>query len=181
MKRDRFTVTVHDEDGPPALDITFDGSTPVLASQLRTDGEWYDAAVLDASFRLVEPSERDQADGGNSDGETPRGVFSLTHRVTGTYLLEVNIDPETLFSLVRSARDVDGEGSYSVRLSATNPEVPDDGTSVSGDVCDGEGGGTDEERGLRMPVVYDLDALFIYDENGDLLRQQSLIPSGVEL
>ena len=82
------------------------------------------------------------------------GVFSLTHRITGEYLLEVNADATDVLDLVDAARDR-GEDDASYRIQV--------------------------ERADENPVVYEMDALLVYDKEGDLLRQHSLIPSGVEL
>ncbi|MFC7058734.1 DUF5793 family protein [Halovenus salina] len=147
MRRDNFTVTVELPDADPdrpTLHIEYTGPTVTLTTQLTAeDGDLYPAEEIDAAFRLQDPL--DVADSA--------GVFSLTHRVTGEYLLEVNVSAETVLDLVDVARDADGEaGSYLVCI-----EREDD------------------------PIEHEMDALFVYDSQGDLLRQHSLIPSGVEL
>lgn len=148
MRRDNFTVTVRipDTDAePPALDIEYTGPASTLTSQLTDEsGGLYPADEIDTAFRLQDPL----------DGDDPTGVFGLTHRVTGEYLLEVNADAETILDLVQAARDTDdGTGSYHVRI----------------------------ERSDDDPVDHEMDSLLVYDSEGDLLRQHSLIPSGVEL
>jgi hypothetical protein len=79
-------------------------------------------------------------------------VVGLTHRLTGEFLLEVNADADDIFDLVEAARDGDEEPTYRVAVE------------------------TDEET-----TVYDKETLLVYDSDGNLLRGQSLIPSGVEL
>jgi hypothetical protein len=79
------------------------------------------------------------------------GVLSLTRRLTGEYLLEANADAEELLGVVSAARDA--ENTYAVRI----------------------------ERPADETVVYEKETLLVYDEEGSLLRQHSLIPSGVEL
>lgn len=148
MRRDNFTVTVRLPDADadrPGLDIEYTGPASTLTSQLTDEsGELYPADEIDTAFRL-----RDSL-----DSDDPTGVFSLTHRVTGEYLLEVNVDADTILDLVRAARDTsDGSGSYNVHI----------------------------ERRDEEPVDHEMDSLLVYDSEGDLLRGHSLIPSGVEL
>lgn len=148
MRRDHFTVAAESLDpadaDSPTLDIEYDGPKETLTAQLTEDsGEQITASEIDAAFRYQDDREADDA----------MGVCSLTHRVTGEYLLEVNAAGEDILDLVAAAREETDEGSYRVRIHRS----------------DGE------------PIVYDLDALLVYDAEGNLLRQHSLIPSGVEL
>jgi heat shock protein HspQ len=82
-------------------------------------------------------------------------VFSLSNRVTGEFVLEVNTDAGPVLDLVETAREgADGRGAcYRV-------VVRQDETDVA---------------------TYEKETLLVYDEEGNLLRQHSLIPSGVEL
>jgi len=89
----------------------------------------------------------------DSDDEDAVGAFSLTRRLTGAYLIEANADADAIRSLVAAARETDGDASYRVRVRPTDDE----------------------------PTVYQMTTLLVYDSNGELLRQRSLIPSGVEL
>ena len=147
MRRDNFTVTARlDPDaGSPTLDIEYTGPATTLTTQLTAEsGELYPSEEIDTAFRYQGPTE----------SEDVAGVFSLTHRVTGEYLLEVNVDAETILDLVRAARDADEDaGRYHVRI----------------------------ERAESDAIHHEMDALLVYDNEGDLLRQHSLIPSGVEL
>ena len=81
------------------------------------------------------------------------GVCSVTDRFTGEFVLEVNAESSTIEELVDAARDVPGETCYRVRIE--RPDEPD--------------------------VVWDKQALLVYDAEGNLVRDRSLIPSGVEL
>ena len=87
------------------------------------------------------------------ESATASGVLGLTHRLTGEFLLEVDADADAILDLVDAARASDDEdASYRVRIES------DDG-----------------------PTVFDKETLLVYDSDGNLLRGQSLIPSGVEL
>ena len=138
MRRDQFTVTTPSGEHP-TLDILYEVADEALDERLlSTDG--FTAAEIDAAFRLLEPLKPDT-----------EGVFSLTHRLTGEYLIESNARAETILALIDAAREGDDEPRYRVRI-----------------------------RGEEL-AIYDLDVLFVYDYEGRLLRQHSLIPSGVEL
>jgi hypothetical protein len=149
MRRDHFTVTARNvssgEPSKPTLAIGYDGPRETLTAQLTdVNDEVFVATDVDAAFRLQESREADD----------PTGVFSLTHRVTGEYLLEVNAKAEEILALVDTTRDRgEDDASYRIRI----------------------------ERAEDSPVVYEMDALLVYDDEGNLLRQHSLIPSGVEL
>jgi hypothetical protein len=80
------------------------------------------------------------------------GALSLTRRLTGEYLLEANADAGPILEVVAAARDAE-PARYAIRI-----DRPEDDT-----------------------VVYEKETLLVYDQHGSLLRQHSLIPSGVEL
>ena len=147
MRRDHFTVAAESLDpadaDSPTLDIEYDGPEETLTAQLTDDGDQITASDIDAAFRFQDDHEAADAD----------GVCSLTHRVTGEYLLEFNADSADILDLVAAAREETDEGNYRIRINRRDAE----------------------------PIVYELDALLVYDKNGNLLRQHSLIPSGVEL
>lgn len=149
MRRDHFTVVTESLDpaevATPTLDINYDGPEETLTSQLTTsDGELIPESEIDAGFRFQ----------GSPDEEDATGVFSLTHRITGEFLLEFIADTEDIIDLVQAARDGGEEdASYRIRIN----------------------------REAGQPVVYSLDSLLVYDADGNLRRKHSLIPSGVEL
>jgi len=179
MKREQFTVAVREETGPPSLDIAFDGPAEALSEQFgQGAGETVEEGDVDAAFRLVDRPETDEQ----------WGVFSLTHRLTGSYLLEVNVEATALSALVATARDDDG--TYRVRIAPAGDSKSTTGEAAGndaddGDLTTGDANGEDvvatDADGTEDPIVYNLEALLVYDENGDLLRERSLIPSGVEL
>ena len=90
------------------------------------------------------------------DAAEAAGVLSVADRVTGEFVLEVNAEADAVFAFVDDARESsagDADECYEVRITS-------DGETVFS---------TDK----RM--------LLVYDGDGSLLRQHSLIPSGVEL
>jgi hypothetical protein len=87
--------------------------------------------------------------------DAPNGVFAIADRVTGEYVLELNADAETVFAVTEAVADGDeNNGHYRVVIQ------------------------TDGEDEL---AAYDKSTLLVYDHNGELLRDRSLIPSGVEI
>ncbi|WP_254534820.1 DUF5793 family protein [Halomarina litorea] len=151
MRRDYFTLDVDtaDDDGRPTVTIEFDGPTGPFEERLTDEtGSLLDAVQVDVSYRLQAAEMRPEA----------TGVFSLTNRVTGDYVLEANVDAEVVLRLVEAARtggtdDEDEGGCYRVVVRTT-----------------------DGER-----LVHDKSTLLVYDEDGEVIRESSLIPSGVEL
>ena len=81
------------------------------------------------------------------------GVLSIARRLTGEFLLEANVDPEAIAELVEAAGARHGETRYRLVL----------------------GGDSRPERSLGKRT------LLVYDADGNLEREASLIPSGVEL
>ena len=143
MKRDQFNTSVRQKDGgPPIIDISYEGPANTLDEQLTRGDDQLTASDLDAAFRLRETAD-----------DTTSGVFGLTHRLTGAYLLEVNADAEAMAGLVSAAREADDDASYRVRIRPTD----------------------------ENPIDYEMSALLVYNSDGELLRKRSLIPSGVEL
>lgn len=151
MRRDYFTLDVEASgaDRKPTVTIEFDGPTGPFEERLTDEtGSLLEAAQVDVSYRL-------RTDEMTSDA---MGVFSVTNRITGDYVLEVNVGADVVMELVDTARatgedDEGGGGCYRVVV------VTEDG-----------------ER-----LVHDKSTLLVYDDDGEVLRGYSLIPSGVEL
>ena len=145
MRRDYFDIDVSGTEEPsadgPVLAIDYDGPDGLLADRLTSDDGTLDAGELDVTYRTKAP-----------DGGDGTGVLSIGNRLTGEDVLEVNVEPAVIESVVRAAGD--GEDTrYRLRLT------------------DAEGKST----------VYDKEILLVYDESGSLSRGRSLIPGGVEL
>jgi len=144
MRRDHFEVElsgVDESSNQPVISITYDGPDGMLADRLAAEDGTLDASELDVTYRLTA-----------SGDSGPTGVLSVTDRLTGDFVLETNVEPDAIESLVRAASD-DDEASYRIRLT------------------DGDGKST----------VYGKELLLVYDDEGSLRRGESLIPRGVEL
>lgn len=157
MRRDYFTLEVDnvdwvDEDGNPAkptVTIDFEGPASTLRGRLTAPGEEIlDAAETDVAYRLQSGEDEPDAE----------GVVSVTNRVTGDYVLELNEDADDVLRFIRAAREY-GKASDE-----------DDGHYKVDILIDGE-----------RVAAYGKNTFLVYDQEGNLMRQHSLIPSGVEL
>jgi hypothetical protein len=84
------------------------------------------------------------------------GVLSLANRATGEYILELNAPDREVLQFVRAARrysEAADDAGYAVALHRDGDEV----------------------------VTYEKDTFLVYDPDGNLRREDSLIPGGVEL
>ena len=157
MRRDYFELDVDNVtwvDGggdpeKPLVRIDFRGPREELERRLSDPSSTYlDAKETDVAFRLQDSLEASDA----------QGVVSVTNRVTGDFVLELNQTADDVLTFIRAAReygrasDSDG-GRYRVEVSIDGDEV----------------------------VVYEKQTFLVYDAEGNLLRSHSLIPSGVEL
>jgi hypothetical protein len=156
MRRDYFSLEVSNADWldgegdpeKPRVTITFEGPAQTLRSRLKgIEGDVLEAGETDAAYRFHEDEE----------GEAS-GVFGLTNRVTGEFILEVNEDPDTVTQFIQAARRYgervsDGDSRYEIRIQIDGEEV----------------------------ATYEKRTFLVYNQEGNLLRKESLIPSGVEL
>jgi len=146
MRRDYFTLGLqHVEDaadGQPIVHIEYDGPSDTVGTRLTSE------TAVDVAFRFQTPVDDADAD----------GVFSVADRMTGEFILEVNVAAEDILTLIDAAR------AYG--------EATNDTTECYSIQLDHDG-----DR------LYETDkrTLLVYDNDGSLLRQHSLIPSGVEL
>ncbi|WP_089785311.1 DUF5793 family protein [Natronobacterium haloterrestre] len=156
MRREHFTLDVDnvdwvdtdDEPRKPSVSIDFTGPATMLRERLTgTDGDVLEAGETDVALRLQDPL-----------GDDARGVVSVTNRITGEFILELNEAADDVLKFIRAARGYgeaanDDDGRYEVEI------------TLDGDPY----------------VTYDKRTFLVYDDEGSLLRQHSLIPSGVEL
>jgi hypothetical protein len=85
------------------------------------------------------------------------GVVSVTNRATGEFILELNEDADDVLRFISAARRY---GEETGRDATYVVELRRDGDPI---------------------VTYEKDTFLVYDSDGDLLRAESLIPSGIEL
>ncbi len=156
MRREHFTLDVSNVDWvetdgeprKPSVSIDFTGPATELRKRLTgPDGDVLEATETDTALRLQD-----------SLGSDAAGVVSVTNRITGEYVLELNEDAEDVLRFIRAARgygedDTEAEGRFEIKIT-----------------FDGEPFATFDKR-----------MFLVYDDDGNLLRQHSLIPSGVEL
>lgn len=92
----------------------------------------------------------------HEDNPDAQGVVGLTNRITGEFVLELNETAADVLRFVQAAREY-GEtaeaASYAVELTVDGEQL----------------------------AHYEKDTFLVYDADGNLLRRESLIPSGVEL
>lgn len=156
MRRDYFTLNVSDVDWvensgeprQPNVVIEFHGPAEDLRERFETEtGTLLSADETDVACRL-------QGDVSDEDSE---GVVSVTNRVTGDFILELNEDADSILTFINAARKygerTNGDGHYHVTVRIDDEEL----------------------------ATYEKDTFLVYNEEGDLLRKHSLIPSGVEL
>lgn len=157
MRRDYFTLEVSnvdwvDDDGDPAQPrVTIDFEGPATTLRERLTG---------MDDELLAAGETDVAFRLQSalDDEDAAGVVSVTNRTTGDFVLELNEEADDVLKFIRAARrygehDPESDGRYDVRIRIDGDEL----------------------------VIYDKRTFLVYNEEGNLLRNHSLIPSGVEL
>ncbi|WP_290814203.1 DUF5793 family protein [Halovivax sp.] len=156
MRREHFTLDVENVDWvetdgeprKPSVTIDFDGQATDLRERLTgPDDELLDGAETDVALRLQ-----------GSLGSGAEGVVSVTDRLTGDFILELNVDADDVLRFIRAARDYGedanaDDGRYEVTIRVDGEEL----------------------------VSYEKGTFLVYDDEGSLLRQHSLIPGGVEL
>lgn len=149
MRRDYFSLDIRPDEGVPTLQVDFEGSAQNLSERLQGTSGRLDARDVDVAYRLL-PTEDGAAFG--SDGT--EGVLSVTNRVTGAFILELNADSADIATFLQAAHDAaDGDSQYRLVV------------------------GSDEEE----LATYEKDTFLVYDAEGNLVRDHSLIPSGVEI
>ena len=154
MRRDSFDLTVDrvaDSDAATKPVVHIDVHSS--DTQLRERVSDNDGDLLTAE--AIDVAYRLQ-ESRSATGNAP-GVVSVTNRFTGDFVLELNAELDDVRPFIRAARaygDATGEDAqYHVEID-----------------IDGE------------PLVrYDKGTFLVYDADGNLLRAESLIPSGVEL
>jgi hypothetical protein len=87
------------------------------------------------------------------DDPAPTGVLAIADRVTGEYILELNADADAILDVTDVVDDTDGDGHYRLVITTDDAEL----------------------------AAHEKSTLLVYDADGNLRRNRSLIPSGVEI
>jgi hypothetical protein len=121
----------------------------------------YEGPTAELESRLQrggEPLEADELDVAYRLREpleepAPTGVLAIADRVTGEYVLELNAEADAILDVTDAVDDGDGDGHYRLVIATEDAEL----------------------------VAHEKSTLLVYDSDGDLRRDRSLIPSGVEI
>ncbi|MFB6106185.1 MAG: DUF5793 family protein [Halobacteriaceae archaeon] len=93
----------------------------------------------------------------DSEDAAATGVVAVTNRLTGDFVLETNAAASDVLDFVRAARRygeaAGDDGRYRITITTDGEEL----------------------------ASYEKSTLLVYTDEGELLRNRSLIPSGVEL
>lgn len=126
---------------------------PVLDVEVEDDVSTLRGRLYDAGT----PVDPGQVDVSFRFQEEGAGVMAITDRLTGEFVLEANASAESVIEFVsavrRYAERTDGDARFRTRVRTTDETL------------------VDFEKGT----------LLVYADDGELLRQHSLIPSGVEI
>ncbi|MFC7185980.1 DUF5793 family protein [Halorubrum yunnanense] len=153
MRRDYFELTVEGVG-----DDADDRATPLVRIDFHGPEGLLRDRLSDTDGGLLEATEVDVAFRLReplSDAADPEGVVGVTNRYTGDFVLELNETATDVLPFIHAARDSAGDEDARYRVEI---DVEDE----------------------RL-VSYDKDTFLVYDHEGNLLRGESLIPSGVEL
>lgn len=157
MRRDYFTLDVRNVDW---VDSDSEPRQPTVIIDFEGPSSTFRERLTGTKDELLDAGETDVAYRLQSSLEDPDavGVVGVTNRITGDFILELNEDAENVLKFIRAARKYgkhtgDAEGRYHVEIRINGDHV----------------------------VSYDKSTFLVYNNSGNLLRQHSLIPSGVEL
>ncbi|EMA37976.1 DUF5793 family protein [Halococcus hamelinensis] len=140
-------VSAEDEPRKPTIVIAFEGPREVLETRLAgTDEGLVEASETDVNYRF------------HADGPAGDGVLSVTNRITGDFVLELNATADGVLEFIRAARAygeraADGDGRYQLVVRFEDEEL----------------------------LAHEKSTFLVYNHEGNLVRQHSLIPGGVEL
>jgi len=186
MRRDYFELEVTNidwvgDDGDPQqplVEIEFSGPGELLRDRLSdAEGEPLTGEDVDVAFRLQGDLEADAA---------APGVVSVTNRITGDFVLELNETADDVLQFIGAAS---AYGDVVERSSTGSEGRSPSGNRASPGDNQASPNETVEDGGYRVVVSidgeqladYEKDTFLVYDADGEFLREKSLIPSGVEL
>lgn len=156
MRRDYFTLDVRNVDW---VGDEMDPRKPTVIIDFEGPSSTLRKRLSGTNNDLLDASELDVAFRlqGSLDEPDTSGVVGVTNRITGDFILELNADADNVLKFIRAARrygeSTDDEGRYHVRVKINGQNL----------------------------ISYDKNTFLVYNDEGNLLRQHSLIPSGVEL
>lgn len=157
MRRDYFTLDVRNVDW---VDTDSEPRQPTVIIDFEGPASTFKQRLTGMGDELLTAEETDVAFRLQSSLEDPdaTGVVGVTNRITGDFILELNQDAEDVLKFIRAARKYgkeagDGTGRYHVEIRINGEHV----------------------------ISYEKSTFLVYNSSGNLLRQHSLIPSGVEL
>ena len=157
MRRDYFELDVENMDW---VDSGGEPRKPRVSIRFRGPEEELRDRLAGGGGELLTAEETDVAfrlqASPDRDPEAT-GVVGVTNRLTGDFVLELNEDADDVLRFITAAREYgkhdDGDGRYRVEIDVDDEEL----------------------------VTYEKETFLVYDAEGNLLRKDSLIPSGVEL
>lgn len=157
MRRDYFELEVENIEW---VDDGGDPRKPIVRIDFRGPKQEFRTQLTGTGTQLLEAGETDVAFRLQDpiDEADAVGVVGVTNRITGDFILELNEDAEDVLKFIRAAREYgkhsgDDDGRYCVEISVDGEDV----------------------------VTYEKSTFLVYDMDGNLVRRESLIPSGVEL
>jgi hypothetical protein len=155
MRRDYFELAVEHADW---VEADGDPEQPTVRIDFHGPEGLLRDRLTDAAGEPLDASETDVSFRLRDGDDESTGVVAVTNRVTGEFVLELNEAADDVLRFIRAAREYgrhadDGDGRYRVHV------------AVDGDTL----------------VDYEKRTFLVYDADGNLLRSESLIPSGVEL
>ena len=157
MRRDYFQLDV---DHVNWVDTGADPEKPHVYIDFRGPEDLLRERLSGTDDDLLDAEETDVAfrlQGDHERDPDATGVVGVTNRITGDFVLELNEDAEDVLRFITAAREYglesDSDGRYRVEFD-----------------LDGE-----------PLIAYEKETFLVYDADGNLLRRESLIPSGVEL
>lgn len=156
MRREQFSLEVANVAW---IESNAEPRLPTLTIEYEGDGEVLRERLRGANDNLATAGTADLAVRlqRSADSGEAEAVVALTHRLTGDYILEVTATPAVVLSFTKAARRygeaANGGPKYRARLVAGRDEV----------------------------AVFEKETFLVYGPDGELLRQHSLIPGGVEL
>lgn len=156
MRREYFSLDVTNVDWVGTDD---DPAKPTLTITFEGSETTLRDQLRDADGEILDASETDVNFRlqGSLDDEDSAGVVAVTNRITGDFVCELNVDAEDVFAFITAARRYGEQTDEDARYQAI---IRIDDTPI---------------------VTYDKETLLVYSEEGELLRQHSLIPSNVEI